>query len=243
MKLTRKQKAIGVSLLFHAVLLTLLLFWYVPRRDAAAVSADARAEPESDRATRRDWPPADGPKTRLVEQQSDVSSSEIQDSIESQIEQAKKLPDEKKLTELEKNLKRLESVAGEQSVEQVSSTIADSLGLDVDQYAQKNVVADGVFDAGSAQMSDVLRTKGEDGSWQYETLMVDAGGHEMRVPLDPTEGQRLYDTFELMKRYPMAKGVYQSVVMPMMQKMLEAESVGRSNEPTVIVPPTEGDDL
>jgi hypothetical protein len=138
-----------------------------------------------------------------------------------------KLPDERKLTELEKNLRRLESVASKQSVEQVSSTIAQSLGLDADQYAGNEATVDGEFDTNSAQMSDVVRTKDDAGTWQYETVMVDAAGREMRVPLGSDDGEKLYDTFELMKRYPMARGVYQSVVMPMMQKMLESDSADR----------------
>jgi hypothetical protein len=252
MKLTRQQKSIGISLFIHAVLLTVLLFWYLPRRNASStttgvprqdVSPPADLNRSAGQSISRSVPDDRNSVGRnSVDQQPDVSPQEIEDSIESQIEQVAKLPEERKRTELEKNLRRLESVASEQSVAQVSSTIARSLGLDKDQYARKQGPADGEFDTSSAQISDVIRTKDDRGSWQYETVMVDAAGRKMRVPLGSQEGEKLHDTFELMNRFPMARGVYQSVVMPMLQKMLESDSSdpsGRSAEPTVIVPSIE----
>ncbi|WP_182870445.1 hypothetical protein [Stieleria mannarensis] len=222
--MTRNRKAIVISLAFHACLLAVLLVWYVPRGDVASPpmvttnTADESPPPSPASpivAEQVDLPQVDLP-------QPDVPPDQIQRSVDSQIKATEKLSDQQKLTELERNLKRLESVASEQSVQQVSSTIARSLGLDVDQYATKEPPGEGEFDIDTAQLSDVVRTRDESGAWQYETVMVDAQGRQMRVPTDAASGQQLYDTFELMKRYPMARGVYQSVVMPMLQSMLEA---------------------
>ena len=247
--MTRKRLAIGISLAFHAILLVVLLVWYVPQpqvasgpqvttagaagggasdtqSDASSLSKPA-TNPSADESTRT--VPAE--LDNVAQAAADVSPQEIEQSIESQIRSAETLSDQRKLTELEKNLKRLESVASEQSVQQVSSTIAQSLGLDVDQYADKTPPAEGVFDTNTAQLSDVVRTRDESGAWRYETVMVDAEGRQMRVPTDAAGGQQLYDTFELMKRYPMARGVYQSVVMPLLQKMLEEESPPSPSEP------------
>ncbi|MDV6028930.1 MAG: hypothetical protein F9B45_02235 [Phycisphaera sp. RhM] len=247
--MTRKRLAIGISLAVHAILLVVLLVWYVPRPQVASgpqvAGADAAgggaSETESDTSSssQPNASPSADESTRAVPAELDnvaqapaeVSPQEIEQSIESQIRSAETLSDERKLTELEKNLKRLESVASEQSVQQVSSTIAASLGLDVDQYADKTPPAEGAFDTNTAQLSDVVRTRDESGDWRYETVMVDAEGRQMRVPTDAAGGQQLYDTFELMKRYPMARGVYQSVVMPMLQKMLEEETPPSPGEP------------
>ena len=243
MGLSRQQKSIGFSLLFHAVLLTVLLCWYVPRRLSSSKSPElpGRVASRIDVNQSDDHPlPVPTPDDQnSAGEQPVVSAQEIQSSIDSQIEQVAKLSDEHKLTELEKNVRRLESMASDESVAQVSAMIAQSLTLDTDQYNRNRVPAEGEFDTNSAQMSDVLRTKDNRGNWRYETVMVDAAGREMRVPLGSIDGEKLYDTFELMKRYPMARGIYQSVVMPMIQKLLESESVGRSGEPTVIAPSSE----
>ena len=234
MKFNRKQTALGVSLVFHGALLAVLFFWCLPGPRAPTAPVAERSE--SNQSSVRESPREAEALERLAQQQPDVKAKEIENSIESQIEQAKTLSDERKLSELEKNLKRLDSIASERSVDQVTVTVAKSLGLDVDQYAPRAAPIDGTFDTNSAQISDVQRSKDDQGNWRYETVMVDSQGREMRVLLGSDEGARLYETFELMKRYPMAQGVYQGVVMPLMQKMLEGESVQRGDQPTVILP-------
>ena len=62
--------------------------------------------------------------------------------------------------------------------------------------------------------------------------MVDAEGRKMTVPMSRSEGESVYQTFETMNQFPMAKGIYQSVVMPMLQKMMEAESLAEKAEQT-----------
>ncbi|QEF96388.1 hypothetical protein Mal15_04160 [Stieleria maiorica] len=236
--MTRNRKAIVISLAFHVCLLAVLLVWYVPRGDVALPPTAATSAADESSSPSLTSP--------IVDEQADLQQAEvpppqvppeqIRRSVDSQILATEKLSDQRKLTELERNLKRLESVANEQSVQQVSSTIAQSLGLDVDQYASKTPSGEGTFDIDTAQLSDVLRTRDESGAWQYETVMVDAQGRQMRVPTDAVGGQQLYDTFELMRRYPMARGVYQSVVMPMLQSMLEGPEQPRPSQPVEIQP-------
>lgn len=146
--------------------------------------------------------------------------------MESQFDAASKLSEEQKRSELEKNLQRLKSIANTESVRQVSEKIAGSLGLDVTQYAgKKEASTEGTFDVETSQLSDVSRTRNSQGGWKYESVMVDADGREMTVPLSEAEGESLYETFQLMKRYPMAEGIYRSVVMPMMQQILETQQL------------------
>ena len=237
-RLARKRLAPGVSLALHAVLLVVLLFWYLPRRQpppsSAGLSASTSASQPAatpSQSQAKSPPPADpGPA-------GDVPKEQIEASLESQIKQAERLPDEKKLSELEKNLQRLNSIADPESVQQTSATIAESLGLDSDQYAPKPTPAEGEFDVQSAQISDVRRSQSDDGTWQYDSVMVDAEGRTMRVPMTAAEGASLYDTFEMMKHYPMAKGVYQSVVMPMIQKMLGDETQSRQARQNAVIRP------
>ena len=54
--------------------------------------------------------------------------------------------------------------------------------------------------------------------------MVDDSGREMEVPMTEAEGEGMYQTFQQMKKFPVAAGIYRKVVMPMIQKTLEATS-------------------
>lgn len=169
---------------------------------------------------------------------SNVPAEQIAKSVESQIDQATKLPNQVKQSELGKKLERLEAIASPESVEEVSSTIASTMGLDRELYADKEPPAEGLFDFDSAQIKDVERIESESGNDRYEAVMVDSEGRTMRVPMTTEEGQSLYETFGRLKSFPMAKGIYQSVVMPMIQKLLE-ESQGMKT-PEVIRPDNGG---
>jgi hypothetical protein len=227
LRLSRRTVAITASLLAHAALLGVLMVWYLPRATPVASSAQKTSDgegPIDDQSNESSSPT----KQRSAPTESpDVPAEQIGQSIESQLEQVSKLSDEQKRSELEKNLKRLDAIAQEDSVEQVSVTIAESLGLDSTQYTDKQPPADGSFDHDTAQLADVKRSQDASGRWVYETVMVDATGRTMIVPTPAEQGEQLYETFRKMKQYPMARTIYQSVVMPMMQTMLEAEQAGR----------------
>ena len=133
----------------------------------------------------------------------------------------------KKLSELEKNLKRLDRVSDAESVEQVTTTIADTLGLDTQTYQRKPTVAEGPFDPSTAQIEDVTRTKSDDGTWVYESVLVDAEGRRQNVPMSESDGETTYEAFQQMKRFPMAEGIYRSVVMPLIQKTIAAAEIAK----------------
>ena len=228
-----KRWAVATSLAVHAALLVVLMFWYLPKHRTADTmsspvpeSASVDSQPPAPPKAPEPSPPEPSSPATATPEPANVPDDQIRASVESQLEQTQRLPDEKKLSELEKNLRRLDSIADEQSVRQTSSAIAESLGLDTQAYAAKAAPDSGTFDPATAQIDDVVRTGDEQSGWRYESVMVDAAGHTMTVPLAEAEGARLYETFELMKRYPTARGIYQGVVMPMIQKMLAAESQG-----------------
>ncbi len=45
----------------------------------------------------------------------------------------------------------------------------------------------------------------------------------MKVPMTAAEGETVYNTFAQMKKFPLAQGIYRSVVMPLIQKMLSGQ--------------------
>jgi hypothetical protein len=229
------KRPVAISLVVHAALVLLLWVWYRPNlsnqsnrsEPIHASSSDAIAKQQTALPLIRDKVLSANPI--------DVPEDQIRKSVESQISEARKVPDEVKLSSLEKNLKRLDAVADPSSVQQLTETIATTMGLDSQAYqprASDQQVASSPsetppFDFQTAQLMDVKRQMGEDGQWFYESEMVDRGGNTMTVPMSRTEGAKMYDVFAKINQYPMAAGIYRSVVMPMLQKMIETEEATR----------------
>lgn len=218
-----RRRAIAVSIVFHLVLISVLFFWYIPM-PSSSNSGESRTA-STDAAT----PVAEARRADPVTASSQLPSTEvppeqIEASIASQIDAVTTLPDERKLSELEKNLSRLEAIASEESVRDVTTTIAASLGLKPGPVAA-NQPPDGPFDSDSAQILDVKREKDSRGQWQYISVLVDAKGRTQEVPLPETEGETAFQTFEQLKQYPIADGIYRQVVMPMIQKMIQASEL------------------
>ena len=251
MQMSRLKTALFVSLLVHVLIVIALAVWYFPRNARTGQVADrTMASTDQNSSDNSRNPP---PKPDPIDDH-EVDSEQIHRSIQSQIESVERLSEEEKRSELEKNLRRLESISDQESVVKTSQRIADALGLDSSQYMPRqppeqrqsedasqvdssstenagesstrresstsNIAQ---FDTNTAQLDDVVRRKSDQGSWVYESIMVDASGRKLTVPMTASEGESLFNTFQTMKQFPVAKGIYRSVVMPMMQKMMEAE--------------------
>jgi hypothetical protein len=221
-----RRRAILVSVTVHALLAVVLLSWYLPtserKETAGARIASAPIENRESKVDRGE-PRNPQPPIPPVE----VTPERIEKSLESHISQFEKLSDQQKLSQLEKNLQRLESVSDPESIQEVTTTIASALGVDQQQYAPQKTPAEGTFDTKTSQLQDVVRTRGESGDWKYESVMVDSAGRTMTVPMNGVEGETVYKTFEQMKKYPLAAGIYRGVVMPLIQKMIEAEQLAK----------------
>lgn len=222
---TNRRRAIAVSIGFHLVLITGLFCWYVPGPKATTDTTDLASSADTRTPITRDVP-SEPPDSGTVPPSPEVPPEQIEASIESQIEAVQSLPDERKLSELEKNLARLDSIATEQSVRDVTATIASSLGLQpgpeaTDLPAESN----GEFDPETAQILEIRRSVDPRGGWQYTSVLVDSQGRTREVPMPGAEGETAYRTFEQLKQYPIADGIYRQLVMPMIQKMIQAGEV------------------
>ncbi len=218
---TWRRRAIIISIVFHIGLAIVLFAWYLPQREEAshpnefAIASGAASEPA------RTSPPPDLPKPAPAP---DVPADQLEASIESQIEQFEKLPDERKLSELEKNLQRLEAISNEESVAEVTSSIANTLGLEAGAEPAEQE-PEGAFDHQTAQLHDVQRVEGDDGKVRYQSVLVDAEGRTQSVDMSAAEGESAYEAFQQMKRYPFAAEIYRNVVMPLIQKSIEASEL------------------
>lgn len=219
------RRAFLAALAVHAVLFGALWVWNRKTPEVTAESDTAMAQGTSKESRLSEVPAPPLPPAPPA----DVDRNQVAASVEAQVEEAARLSDERKLSELEKNLGRLQRVATPEGLQSVNETIAGSLGLDTELYQPKTPPSEGTFDPSTGQLTDVVRSRDSEGRWQYASIMVDAEGNTQTVPLSAAEGETAYQTFQQLKDFPMAEGIYRSVVMPMMQQMMEAgEAVGEA---------------
>jgi hypothetical protein len=222
--------ALSVSVLVHVAIALTLLFIYLPNPDSQRV-AGHRADQASGGEDSNARPADRKPPVPEPAEVTNLPAEQLAQSIEAQLDQASRLNDEEKLSELEKNLRRLEKVSDAESVQEITSTIANTIGLDSEAYAADKQAAEGDFDFDSAQLDDVTRRRGDDGQWEYQSILVDKQGRKMTVPMDAGQGETMFSTFEKMKQYPFAQAIYRGIVMPMLQSLIETEKSKRTAEP------------
>ncbi len=151
----------------------------------------------------------------------DVLNEEIRSSLSLSVDQFKDLSPAAQLNELEKNLQKLQANASPESVEQTTDRIAEAFGL-VEGPVPNPTPPEGVFDINTAQIHDITRQQAADGTWTYQSVLVDKAGRTQSVELPSTEGEATYNTFQQLKKFPLAEGIYRKIVMPMLQNTLSA---------------------
>lgn len=198
------------SIVFHIILVVFLLTWYFPGKS-----------PQVERATIVDQPiAATETAQRELPPVPDVPAEQIETSLLSAIDSASEASDERKLSELERNVRRLEQVASETSIAEVGEAIRSATGLEQRASAPATGEVGGMFDFDSAQFHDVSRQANENGEWVYRSILLDSKGRTIEVELTESEGKTAYDTMQMVKGSPFAEAVYRSMVMPMLDKLV-----------------------
>ena len=210
-------RAITVSLIFHFLLLTALLCWYVPQHSRRSVPSEDKVS-ESTVKQQKQFAVSPNPSASLGDA---VPASQIEASLKSAMRQAEGLSEERQLSELEKQLTRLNSISSVESVQDTTKKIAETLGLSPGAVPAAESL-DGTFDTETAQIHEVTRTRDEKGEWLYQSSLVDAAGRTEKINLPRAEGEVTYNTFQQLKQFPMADGIYRQLVMPLLQNMLSA---------------------
>lgn len=118
------RPAVIVSVLFHLAVIALLWIWLVPTPKRSGESGDLASSDGGRDAVNAQRESPSQPNANAPAPARQVPPEQIEASIESQITAAQSLSVERKLSELEKNLSRLQSVSSEQSVREVTETIA-----------------------------------------------------------------------------------------------------------------------
>lgn len=217
-----RRRSIIISVIFHGVLLISLLCWYIPQRVESTNQKTLQSS-----STNFDPPQPSVPPPLPPTPGSNVPAGQIEASLKSAMDQTRDLSNERKLTELEKNLERLDSISSAESVQKTTQKIAGVLGLSSGPRPKTQPIV-GAFDINTAQIHDVTRSRDDNGNWRYQSVLVDAGGRTQQVELSDKNGEATFNTFQQLKKFPMANGIYRELVMPMLQKMLAAADASQA---------------
>lgn len=124
--------------------------------------------------------------------------------------------------ELREMAVRLQTISNERNVSAMAERIGAALGISGASPAPPVAAEPSLeFDHKSAQIQDVTSSTNADGQTQYVALMIDSQGVRMEVMLDDKDGRELIRLFQLMRDFPLLEKVYRSVVMGVLDRMLQ----------------------
>lgn len=124
--------------------------------------------------------------------------------------------------ELREMAARLQTISNDRNVSAMAERIGAALGISGVSPAPPVAAEPSLeFDHKSAQIQDVTSSTDADGRTQYVAQMIDARGMRMDVALAEEDGRELIRLFQLMRDFPLLEKVYRSVVMGLMDRMLQ----------------------
>lgn len=264
LRVSGMRLAIAISIVTHIILGSVLLAIYLPNASRKAGDSGS-AQPDQDRA-KLQAPEGFSPAPELSEKNesttppgsdvkpteqkspprplptmpdgSTVAESQVKEAIEASIDMAGRASQSKKLTELERNLNRLEEIASKESVEQIGAKVRDTIGLKPRATTPDGGPRGRSFDHDTAQFHDIVRINKANGKEAYRCVMIDSDGRTMEIEIDPEQGRVAYDTMQMIKRSPLGDAVYRTLVMPMLDKLLaETKRLGSTDKPMTTTTP------
>lgn len=234
----------GSSAVLHTGLISMVVWSAMPVWTESGVSepvlqttvADQSSEPVVEDPDRQDKtvddqhasPERESADRTVVESTPSVDSPGLADFSRRRLEQARqsasKKSSDEQLSELESLGRRLEQVSSAESAAEVAGTISSWLGghQRATEPNSDSSPSGAAFDVKTAQISKVDRVETNDGV-SYVATLIDAKGNTSEIVLDAADGPTLYETFQLMKRFPLLKSVYQGAVMGILDKLAESE--------------------
>lgn len=206
-----RRIALWASLVFHVVLLSALGVWIVGRGNVDRLAPFVAERTQT---------PSLPPRRPLSP---DVSSKQVSATLDKATEKYASIPISEQLNELDKQAARLESLSSEKSVDEIAAKFQEWIPTSRRASEPSAEVSSGEFDFDTAQIHDVLRSAAADGSWNYRSVLIDAGGRTFEVEIDRAAGENMYAAFESLKKFPLANQVYRQIAMGLMDRALQAE--------------------
>ncbi len=207
--------AIGISVVLHGILIAALAIWYV-KAPAAPVGETAIAQSSTASAPQEFQPPPPEPSP-------DVSSSQVNTTLERVTDSYEEKSPEEQLGALEEQAAELEKLANEESIDEIAAKFREWTNIDERASQPADAPSDAAFDFDTGQLHDVVRAEDADGNVTYRSTLVDAGGNTFEVEMTGEEGEQAYRTMQTLKQYPLAEKVYRQMAMPLLDRAIQAK--------------------
>ena len=208
--------ALIVSVVFHLGLVALLAVWYVNRPQKSI------EEPVAHIA---DVEPSLPPKPNPPRPSPDVTTNQVNNTLDRMKENFENKPEEEQLSTLEEKAADLEKMATKESIDEIAVKFQEWANIQPRASEPAAEPVEGEFDFDSAQIHEVQRTKADDGSVKYLGVLVDRDGRTLEVEMNAKEGESAYRTLETLKKFPLANQVYRQIVMSLIDQAAASGSV------------------
>jgi hypothetical protein len=152
----------------------------------------------------------------------DAEVEKFRADVDRVIEESQQLGDDENLLKLESLAGQLSNVSSERSINELSPQLNNWLGTEQRASRPADEPLDGGFDFQTAQLHEVTREAAPDGTWKYQSVLVDAEGRTMQIEMDAASGESSYRTLQTLKAYPLAEKIYRQVTMPLLDKLIKA---------------------
>jgi hypothetical protein len=149
----------------------------------------------------------------------------VRERIEETVRREAASSDANTFEQLDELTERLDRVSSSESVDAMAGAMSSLLGTAPRATQPVEGPVAGEFDPRTAQFHDIRRVVTEDGNFEYLTVLLDAEGRTIEVPVDAASGERVYLTLQRIKSSPLLEQVYRQIVMPLIDQML-AEASG-----------------
>lgn len=230
--------------------------WPVPHSDQIQVRTDLsdfddlpvdlihHLEVAEDNESIPDVERGDSPDDLVIDRPPDASDLHLAEFARRRLEHARTQADQQSFDEKRTDLKtlgrRLQQVSSQESVAELNETLSGWLGTN-ERATEPNGSHEAElqpFDSTTAQISDVKRV-GTDEHPHYIAVLVDAHGNSTEVELEDAEGVQLYETFQIIKRFPLLEQVYRGTVMGLLDKLTTDSSDETPSDETPETPSAE----
>ena len=141
--------------------------------------------------------------------------------VDRAIDEAGEVGTEENLKRLDRLSGQLDQVATEQSVAELNDKLKRWLGTKPRATEPAKEPVAGPFDITTAQVHDVRREGEDAATYRYVAVLLDAEGRQMDQELETEDGEKLYRTFQLIKKNPLLEKVYRQVVMGLLDKLTQ----------------------
>jgi hypothetical protein len=190
-----------------------------PKSRLASSSTDLDGKPTADSRRKS----ADGNSSRPPKPNESVFAPDaiIRRRVDRAIEEAGEVNEEENLKRLDRLSGQLDQMATDKSVAELNDKLKRWLGTKPRATEPSKEPVAGPFDITTAQVHDVRREGEDTASYRYIAVLLDADGRQMDQELDMVDGEKLYRTFQLIKKNPLLEKVYRQVVMGLLDKLTQ----------------------